>query len=76
MLPGPTDIDPKSSDPPVAHNNKPHIAEIKLKLAEKYARLSTLAGSVPKRRRFAYMADRYRRQAAEVTSAGKTSATE
>ena len=37
--------------------------EIKLALAEKYARLARLAGSEPKQRTFYYKSTRYRRQA-------------
>lgn len=51
----------------MAHNDKPHIAEIKTKLAEKYLRLARVAGSETKRKHFTRKAERYRRQAAEVT---------
>lgn len=37
--------------------------EIKLALAEKYARLARVAGSEPKQRTFYYKSTRYRRQA-------------
>ncbi len=37
--------------------------QIKLALAEKYARLARVAGSEPKQRTFYYKSTRYRRQA-------------
>ena len=52
----------------MAHNDKPHLKDVKLKLAAKYARLSTLAKSDTKRAHFAYKAERYRRQAAQITA--------
>lgn len=51
----------------MAHNDKPHLVEIKTKLAEKYTRLSRTANSDTKRRHFARKAEKYRRQAAEIT---------
>lgn len=51
----------------MAHNDKPHLKAVKEKLAAKYAQLSKLAKSDTKRRSFARKAEKYRRQAVEIT---------
>ncbi|MCA9088121.1 MAG: hypothetical protein KDA90_05725 [Planctomycetaceae bacterium] len=40
--------------------------DVKIALAEKYERLSRLAGSTPKTKQFAFKALRYRRQAEQM----------
>jgi hypothetical protein len=44
--------------------------DVKLALAEKYAHLSQIANSVPKRRTFAMKATKYRRQAEQMRRDG------
>jgi hypothetical protein len=43
------------------------IVQNKLNLAAKYRRLATIAKSKPKRKTFIYQAERYRRQAEELS---------
>jgi hypothetical protein len=43
-----------------------NLIDVKLALADKYTRLSHLAGSVPKRKTYARMATKYRRQAEQI----------
>ena len=40
--------------------------DVKIALAEKYERLGRVAGSTPKKKKFAFEAARYRRQAAQM----------
>lgn len=49
--------------------------DVKLFLAEKYARLARVAGSDPKQRQFYYKSTRYRRQAESMQHALKAGAT-
>ena len=46
------------------------FVDVKTALAEKYERLSRLTSSVPKKSTFAYMALKYRRQAAQAARDG------
>ncbi len=59
--------DPETWREPMAHNDKPHLKAVKEALADKYMQLSKLANSDTKRRHFARKANKYRRQAAEIT---------
>ena len=43
-----------------------NLINVKLALADKYTRLCNLAGSVPKRKTYARMATKYRRQAEQI----------
>jgi hypothetical protein len=43
------------------------LAETKTALAEKYDHLAKVAGSQPKRNRYLYHADKYRREAAALS---------
>ena len=43
------------------------LAQTKLALAKKYENLAKTAGSVPKRKQFLHKAERYRRQAADLS---------
>ncbi len=43
------------------------LVQTKLNLAAKYKRLTTIAKSKPKRTKFNYQAERYRRQAQELS---------
>jgi len=46
---------------------KTNLVQTKLNLAAKYRRLATTAKSNPKRKKFIYQAERYRRQAQEIS---------
>ncbi len=43
------------------------LVQTKLALAQKYQHLAQLAGSQPKRKKYLYMAEKYRRQAGRLS---------
>jgi hypothetical protein len=47
-----------------------NLIDVKLALADKYTRLGSLAGSTPKRKTYARMATKYRRQAEQLRRDG------
>ena len=51
----------------MATGRKDNLVQTKLKLAAKYRRLATIAKSKPKRSTFNHQAERYRRQAQELS---------
>ena len=48
-------------------SDKQNLLNVKLKLAEKYEHLATIAGSQPKRKQFSHRARGYRRQVEQIT---------